>query len=197
MLQLQRGPQDIGRAFADDIGYVIFDIRVTLPKFASCFRMFGEVSNIKLKIKKTILVPLWTYDVEEAMHIIRHIVPEWAEIKVALRARYLGIVLGPRSVDFLWNSALEKYVGKVNMARTTGAGLFTAMMEYNIMCISTLTFIGQFCAVDASVLATEAKMLQRMTGCPRYTFSKEALWSLSKLGMATSFKSLGAVAWQQ
>ena len=45
MLQAQRGPRDIGRSFADDIGYVIFDIKITLPKFVICFRLFGEVST--------------------------------------------------------------------------------------------------------------------------------------------------------
>ena len=33
-------------------------------------------------------------------------------------------------------------------------------------------------------------MLQRMVGSPRYTFSKESLWSLGTLGMAKSFKSV-------
>ena len=54
-LQLLRshcGPRDIGRAFADDIGYAIMDIRIRAPGFAKCFDQFGEVSNIKLKIKK-------------------------------------------------------------------------------------------------------------------------------------------------
>ena len=30
-------------------------------------------------------------------------------------------------------------------------------------------------------------MLQRLTGCPRYTFTKESLWSLRALGMAQEF----------
>lgn len=33
-------------------------------------------------------------------------------------------------------------------------------------------------------------MLQRLTGCPRYTFTKEALWSLSEFGMKNRFNSI-------
>ena len=33
-------------------------------------------------------------------------------------------------------------------------------------------------------------MLQRLAGCPRYTLSEEALWSLDALGMASIFKSV-------
>ena len=60
-LQLSRlrcGPRDFGRVFADDIGYVIFDLYATLLVFADCFELFGSVSNVKLKIKKTVIVPL-------------------------------------------------------------------------------------------------------------------------------------------
>ena len=52
MLQSVCQPRDIGRAFADDIGYVLYDIRITLPKFAECFTVFGKISNVKIKIKK-------------------------------------------------------------------------------------------------------------------------------------------------
>ena len=33
-------------------------------------------------------------------------------------------------------------------------------------------------------------MLQKLTGCPRYTFTKEALWSLELFGMAKGFNSI-------
>ena len=190
MLQAQRGPRDIGRSFADDIGYVIFDIKITLPKFVICFRLFGEVSNIQLKIKKTIIVPLWTGDLGMAKHIIRHIAPEWDGACVGLHAKYLGMQLGPRSADIIWTAALDKYVARVQAARATGAGFLTSVLEYNIMCVTTLSYVGQFCIVEPRVLAAEAKMLQRLTGCPRYTFSKEALWCLNSMGMMRSFDSV-------
>ena len=37
---------------------------------------------------------------------------------------------------------------------------------------------------------SEARMLQRLIGCPRFSFSKDALWELSSLGMRRSFKSV-------
>jgi hypothetical protein len=151
MLQAQRGPRDIGRSFADDIGYVIFDIKITLPKFVICFRLFGEVSNIQLKIKKTIIVPLWTGDLGMAKHIIRHIAPEWDGVCVGLHAKYLWMQLGPRSADIIWTAALDKYVARVQAARATGAGFLTSVLEYNIMCVTALSYVGQFCIVEPRV----------------------------------------------
>ncbi len=61
------------------------------------------------------------------------------------------------------------------MARATGAGFLSAVLEYNIMCTPTLSYIAQFHATAPIVLDTEARMMQRLTGCPRYTFTKQAL----------------------
>ena len=187
MLRSRCGPRDFGRGFADDIGYVIFDLRVTLPAFAECFLLFGIVSSVKLKIKKTIIIPLWSCTVEEATQIIWNVVPAWQGVKVDFHAKYLGIQLGPRSASVSWDGALDKYIAKVQFARSTGAGLLSSVLEYNIVCVSSLAYVGQFYATSRQVLATEAKMLQRMTGSPRYTFSKESLWNLSSFGMAHSF----------
>ena len=65
-------------------------------------------------------------------------------------------------------------------------------LEYNLMCVSTLSYVWQFCVADASVLSVERKMLQRLAGCPRFTFTTEAMWSLDSLGMSTNFKSIKA-----
>ena len=45
MLRDRCHPRDIGKAFADDIGYVIFDIRFTLPVFC------GMLSTFRGRIK--------------------------------------------------------------------------------------------------------------------------------------------------
>ena len=89
----------------------------------------------------------------------------------------------------MWTSALDKYMTRVQGARGTGAGLLASVLEYNAMCVTTLNYIAQFCATTPQVLTTEAKMLQRLTGSPRFTFSTPALWSLNSFGMTSSFKS--------
>lgn len=102
----------------------------------------------RLKIKKTVIVPLWTYDVAEAITIIEKIALAWRGVRVALNAKYLGMQLGPRSADMIWTAALDKYVTRVQVARGTGARLLSSILEYNIMCVTTLSYIGQFCAAS-------------------------------------------------
>ena len=142
-------------------------------------------SNIQLKTKKTVIVPFWDCELEEVVALVQSIVPEWKAVRVAYCAKYLlvGMLLGPRSSDALWSSALEKHTARVENARATKAGLLMAVLGYNIMCITTLSYIWQFCVASHTVLATEYRMLQKLVGSPRYTFSKEALWSLDALGM--------------
>ena len=59
---------------------------------------------------------------------------------------------------------------------SAGAGFVAMLLEYNVMCIPALGYIAQFHASSHEVLAMEAKMLQRLTGCPRSTFTKQAMF---------------------
>ena len=190
LLRSRCRPRDFGRAFADDVGYVIFDIRLTLPAFSDCFELFGQVSNVRLKLKKTIIVPLWRCSIAAARALIVGIVPAWGAIRIEYGAKYLGIWMGPSSAEHMWRGALDKYITRVELARATGAGLFNSIMEYNIMCITTLSYVSQFSVAGADVLAVESRMLQKLVGSPRFTFSKEALWSLDALGMGKAFQSI-------
>ena len=192
LLRSQAGLRDFGRAFADDIGYVVIDITVTFPAFVKAFHLFGLVSNVNLKIKKTVIVPLWTLDIFEAKSFIASIVPEWTGVKVALQAKYLGVYIGPRCADVAWSEPLIKYNYRDQTARTTGAGFLCSVFEYNVMCVTALNYVGQFYVRTSLVLATERRMLQRLTSCPRYTFSAQALWSLRALGMRQEFASVRA-----
>ena len=122
MLRSRVGPRDFGRAFADDIGYIIFNIRVTLPLVSDCLELFGLVSNVKLKITKTVLVPLWTTDLEAAKRIILGVVPSWQGVDVASKAKYLGVLLGPQTAETMWSGALKKYIARFQCARGSKAG---------------------------------------------------------------------------
>ena len=135
-------------------------------------------------------MPLWTSDLEHASQIIFEAVPSWKGAKVALSAKYLGMQLGPDVADKVWKDAIEKYVNRVQIARSTGAGLLCSVLEYNIKCLPALSYTGQFCETGNAILATEARMLQRLAGCPRHTFTKEAMWSLDAIGLSHSFKSI-------
>ena len=122
--------------------------------------------------KKTVIIPLWTYDIEIVKAIVCSLVPEWKDVKVSLDAKYLGMCLGPRSRDSLWSSAIEKYIERVSCARSSGAGFVSSILECNVMCVSTLSYVWQFCQAGCEVLSAESKMMQRMTASPRYTLRK-------------------------
>ena len=82
-------------------------------------------------MKKTIIVPLWTFDLVEARRIVTSIVPEWKAVRIALNAKYLGMELGPQTLDIVWKNPLDKYIARVEIARGTGAGFLCAVLEYN------------------------------------------------------------------
>jgi len=190
MLRNRAHPRDIGRAFADDIGYVIYNLSYTLPRFVKCFALIAEVSNIHMKMKKTVVVSLWKCNVEDAKILLLNVAPEWSEVAVASSAKYLGIYLGMVTASLLFKDASNKFFQRVGCARSSGLGLLAAVAEYNTMCVPVFSYVSQFHVVPSNVLQLEGRMLQRMVKSPRFTFTRELLFSLKCVGLPMEFRSL-------
>ena len=83
------------RAFADDIGLVLTNAEEQLPTFAALMERFGNISGMQINVKKTICIPLWTQNLEEAGKWVKKAVPSWSDMPIQGAATYLGHVLGP------------------------------------------------------------------------------------------------------
>ena len=59
MLRARLGPDVCIRAFADDVGIVLTDVRSQLPLLARALREFGSISGMHINLPKTVGIPLW------------------------------------------------------------------------------------------------------------------------------------------
>ena len=80
------GKLDICRAFADDIVNVVETIW-TLPKIAKVFEVVYNASNLRLKIKKCVLIPLGGPPTQALfervkMFLATHL-PQWSDVRIA------------------------------------------------------------------------------------------------------------------
>ena len=69
--------------------------------------------------------------------------------------KYLGIFLGRDVQDLNWSAPLESYCEAVNFVRNLECGFCTTNSLYNILCMSKLSFVGQFFPPTPSVLRRE------------------------------------------
>ena len=61
-----RTPHSTSRAFADDIATIIEDWSRDCRVLHNIFDEFGTISNLHLNTSKTVCIPLWPKDIEEA-----------------------------------------------------------------------------------------------------------------------------------
>ena len=99
------------RTCADDIGMALRRLD-ELCLIAKLFQDFEAASNLKLKPKKSILVPTvfeltkWNLDMIRAW--LRRNVPHLEQLIVRDSAKYLGFFIGPTSGKHQWQAATKK-----------------------------------------------------------------------------------------
>ena len=86
LLKSMLGHQDCIRGFADDRAAVIHDLFLTMPVIAAAFELISVVTNLHLKIKKTVLIPLWRCDLRDFKAIVAETLPTWKMLVSSLPA---------------------------------------------------------------------------------------------------------------
>ena len=135
-------PRDAVRAFADDIGIVLNDVRSNLKDIASLFEEFLRFSNLHLNISKCIAVPLQRGEIFDHVFsaLIASLVPSWSGFKVQDAAEYLGFLLGPGSVGKTWSSAVKKASDAMLRWRNLHTGFFFNLLASNVYILHILLF---------------------------------------------------------
>jgi len=83
-------PTACKRAYADDLAMVLPSLWKALPSLSKTFEDYAHISGMALNIGKMVIIPLWGQSLEEVGVKLRTVVPEWAAVKVAYSAEYLG-----------------------------------------------------------------------------------------------------------
>ena len=187
------GPRDSIRAFADDLAAVIWKIWWTLPGLVHAFDLIARISNLRLKIKKTVLVPLWKCDVKNLRVLVKELIPTWAKIGIEPKGKYLGFTLGPGAGNLSWEAAADKWESRSRTIKERGAGLLGTVLQYNTFAVSCLGFVSQLEHAPTELLRKETKILQWLTHGPYNAFSKNALVNCRQLGFPATFTSVRAM----
>jgi len=90
-----------------------------------------------------VLIPLWTNHSAQLRRLLREHVPSWADFKVSLVAKYLGIWIGPNSAPICWDEALAKYTSRVAAVAAMGLGHRLTGVAYRMLAVSCLGYVMQ------------------------------------------------------
>jgi hypothetical protein len=97
---------------------------------------------------------------------------------MAATAKYLGLHLGPGSLDESWKAPVRKMQLRLDDWAWRDAGLLTAIRIFNTYLVSTLSYVAHFLPPPDWVLEAVAKTAQRVIGGPAGAFDMTELHTL-------------------
>jgi hypothetical protein len=132
-------------AYADDLACILFEFWRQLQPFAQCLTLIASAAGLSINWRKVQLVPLHRHpDLEQFRRRLSATRPAWAVAKVALQAKYLGIVVGPAVTDKIaMEGPLLKYLERCRFISRLGLGWVKASAMHNIFALPVLSYVAQ------------------------------------------------------
>jgi hypothetical protein len=127
-------------------------------------------------------------------NLIRELCPEWRDIKIDYKGKYLGFVLGPGQGPQSWNSPLNKYNKRVADWEDNNCGLFWNIIYYNTFVATTLEFVAQLEPPTAEVCEAERAALRKLAPGPGNWITSADLENLQLFGIGASFRTIEVTA---
>ena len=120
------------------------------------FQQYSSFSQLVLNFHKTMVIPLFYPDaLDKAAGEIRRILPTGMDLTYVRKALYLGILLGPESIDQGWHTVLKKFRSRCNQWEHSHLGVHLDVLVYKAFCLSILQFYLQFYRLTPEVLQAE------------------------------------------
>jgi len=178
-------------AFADDLAVVGAQGRQAWPQLRALFERFATASGLHLNLAKTVFIPLWTWQKDEAAEIWCQGVPQWDAVRIAFSGTYLGFEVGPAAADTSWKAPLRKYREAVCGWVGRAPGLHLATLAYNTFAISKLQYVAQLHGVPPDWAEIEQWAVRRLFPGPRGWLPPAVAHSLrDELGLPSQLNTL-------
>ena len=187
-------PRTINRAYADDLAMIVYDGINALPILFTLFSEFASFSGLVLNIDKTVLVPLFPFDILELRRIISLITAGWRGISIADCAKYLGFFVGPGKKRLSWTKPVGKFLERSAAWGSLGLGLHMSLRAFRCYIASVLLFVAQLEHLPEGFSDIEAKAVRRLVPGPYRWTNPEALKELMQFGFPTSLACVPSMA---
>lgn len=149
------------KAFADDTAVVFRSLKEDLPKLHNIFNRLARASNLRLNMKKCVLIPLGDRGPNAVKAYLERSGSPWFGTSVCTHGRYLGFEIGPGRETLSWAKPMQKARTRVGMWEWSRLGLFYSTQVWNIMIISLFAFVAQLERPPPAVLALETALLRK------------------------------------
>ena len=132
----------------------------------SIFLEFGSISNLRLNMPKTVLIPLWEAPKDRIKKWLSEGYPDWANVEIDWAARYLGFFIGPGKGARSWEKAQKEFTTRIRTWSSLHLGMHMNSRVYRAFCCSVLAFVWQLEAIPAEIYEEEKQAIRKMAPGP-------------------------------
>ena len=183
-LNAHLGKNDLCRAFADDIANVVESIS-TLLKLSKVFDLIRNASNLGLKIKKCVLIPLGGPLTDglytKVQNYLNDHLPQWANVRIQDRGEYLGFGVGPKIKEKVWSKPKAKWDSRARRVSAAKLAPSLGVQQYNARAVPTMSYVAQISPLDASIIKTEKSVIQNVFHVLNNTFPMSLIFRMKAI----------------
>jgi hypothetical protein len=126
-------------------------------------------------------------------NLITELCPSWRIIRIDVKGKYLGYIIGPGSAELSWSAPLRKFDQRASNWENKCALLWNSIY-YNTFVVTPLEFVAQLERVSGDVLDSELAALRKFAPGPGTWVSIEDLENLDQFGIGTGFRTIALTA---
>ena len=169
----------------------------TFPKIEKVFRVVKRISNLDIKEKKCVLIPLGEPYSDILVRKVRAFlainVPSWATFEVASACEYLGFWIGPKISEKIWQKAERKWCSRSQAIADAKLAPSLGIRMYNTRAVTTLGYMAQLHPLPQSMVKEEKSSVQHIFHVLSNTYPCVMVFKLAEIGMPQPH-SLGFVS---
>jgi hypothetical protein len=145
---LYRASMNIGHdifGYADDLALALWDFWQQLLVLDRALSVIASAAGLYINWKKVQVISLWkSPDLAYTSKRLSATCPRWKPAKLDLKAKYLGLMVGPGVSDVdAYSAPLAKYIERCRFIAKMGLGLARAASLHNIFALLVLTYVAQ------------------------------------------------------
>ena len=184
----------IGFGYCDDLGIASEDIFHDWPIVQKCFHLLSKATLLCLNVDKNQFLFTCHGCFQMMKERLLHDCPDIGPSQIQEFIKYLGIFLGRDTSDMNWEGPLRKFISAIHFIAGLECGFQTSIILYNMLAVSTLTYVGTFAPPTRAVLRTERWGLQKILRGAWNAIPSSALPYLREIGFRVSSRPISVVS---
>ena len=187
-------PEDNIFGYCDDLALALEDLVVSWPLVKRCFALVAKFSALLINVDKNQFLATDYDRIEDTREALCNIDRQLDRQQINTFIKYLGVILGQNVADLNYVIPLKKYIRSVQFISNLSCGMSTSIFLYNLLAVSTLSYVGMFFPPTDKVLKLENWATQKILNGAWNAIPSAAARCVKDIGFPGQVRSISLIS---